>query len=265
MRAARSAVGLALLLACSVLLSRPARAQSVESIFAAANRAYVHGDYAAAAEQYQRLVDASVRDPDVYFNLGLAHARLGQIGVAVLNFERCLWLRPGDETAESELRAARALIGGRRAERDGEATVQALPPLSHSLVRPISSDVLAWTALIASALLFSALLIRTRMAAEAWRLGLAIAAPLLALIAIASGLGLLVKLEAFDDGEQVIVLHESAEVREGPDASAQVRGVAHEGDSARALRRDASFVELRLASGKRGWVADHDVGLVRPH
>jgi tetratricopeptide (TPR) repeat protein len=243
----------------------PARAESLERIFANANAAYFHGDLTRAAAQYQRLVEASVQDPDVYFNLGLTRARLGQLGAAVLCFERSLWLRAGDEMAEAELSAVRARLGGRRAEREGEATVQARPPMAQALVRPLSADFLAWSLLACNVLFFALLSIRPRIRWEAWRLGFAIAIPLVALLLAGSAIGLAVKTGALAEGGSAIVLREGAELREGPDPEAEVRAVAHEGDGARGSRREGAFVHVQLATGPRGWIDQRDIGMIRPH
>jgi tetratricopeptide (TPR) repeat protein len=251
--------------AISGALPEAARAQSLERIFAAGNEAYFRGDLARSAAQYERLIEASVHDPDVYFNLGLAHARLGRLGAAVLDFERSLWLRAGDATVEGELAAVRARLGARRAEREGEATVQARPPMAQALVRPLSADALAWTVLACSVLLVASLLLFARVHAEAWRLGLAIGSCLIGLLLVTSGLGLLIKTGALDEGESAVVLREGAELREGPDPRAQVRATAHEGDSARQARREGSFVHIELPSGKRGWIEQRDIGTIRPH
>jgi tetratricopeptide (TPR) repeat protein len=259
-RRALSALGLSVCVLCVA----PARAQSLERIFSTANEAYFHGDFAKAAAQYQRLLDAGVEDPDVCFNLATAHARLGHLGQAVVYFERTLWLRPGDETAEQELATARAMLGRRRAERDGQATVRARPPLSEALVRPIGADLLALLVLALDALFFALLLARAREKREALRLGLAISLPLVGLLLLVSAAGLLVKTEVGKTGPAAIVLREGAELREGPDPHAQVRALGHEGQVARASRHEGSFVRVQLEGGDRGWMKNNDLGTIAP-
>lgn len=258
--ASRCAFALLALIACAT----PARAQSVERIWSSGNEAYFRGDIAQAARQYHLLVDAGVRDADVYFNLALAEARLGHLGQTVLYLERSLWLRPGDEVAEQELTAARSALAARRAERDGEATMQARPPLIEAVARPFSANLLAGLLLGLDVLVFALLLLRKSSRREPLRLGLAIAIPLLALLLVAAGIGLAVKNDTLRDGTAAVVLREGAELREGPDGAAQVREAAHEGDSARLSRREAGFAHVQLSSGARGWIRDKDVGAVRP-
>jgi hypothetical protein len=245
--------------------SAPARAQSLERIFTAGNEAYFRGDFARAVEQYERLVGAGVHDPDVYFNLATARAREGRLGHAVLYFERSLWLRAGDELAEEGLSAARAVLGKRRAEREGEATLKTRPPLAQALVARIDADALALTLLVFDVMFFAALLLRSRARRDGVRLGLTIALPLLALLTLAAGAGLLLKVQGLAEGEAAIVLRDGAELREGPDSRAQVRARAHEGQDARVLRREGSFARVQLSQGERGWINYKDLERIRPN
>lgn len=239
-----------------------ARAESLDEIFRAGNDSFAHGQYDVAAERYQRLIDAGVRDADVYMNLGLAHARAGELGRAVLAFEQSLHYRPGDTEATNALNQARASIGKRSAERQGEALVETRPPLMEAIVRPFSEDTLAYALLFCDAVLFLSLIVRRRAQNETTRTGLAVAAALsgLALLCVLSGL--LVKRGTFREGEPAIVLRDGAELREAPDPRATLRARASEGGSARILARDQGFARVRTSSGAVGWMSDADVALI---
>jgi tetratricopeptide (TPR) repeat protein len=127
------ALCLALLL-CAASASA-ASAEALSDVFRGANEAYFRGDFPAAIQGYQRLVDAGIRDPDVYFNLAMSHAQKLQLGAAILNLERVARLRPGDSEAQAALENARATLGKRLAQAKGEATIEAKPPLADALVR----------------------------------------------------------------------------------------------------------------------------------
>jgi len=246
------------------LLAGSAQAESLETIFSAANEAYFRGDFAAAAKGYEQLERAGVRDADVSFNLATAYARQGQLGAAVLGFARSLWLRPGDDGAEEGLSAAQDELAKRRADRVGEAELRTRPPLAEALVRPISADGLALAMLLMSALLFGCLGALTIVTRSGHKLALSVAAPLSFLgLALFSG-GLLVKLDVTRDGEPVIVLREGAPLREGPDGKALVRKEALEGQAARVLRTEGAHSETLLDNGARGWMDTKDLGRLRP-
>jgi tetratricopeptide (TPR) repeat protein len=260
----RAALTRVLLCALVLVASGAAQAESLGGIFAAGNEAFFHGDYAAAAKSYERLEEAGVRDADVSFNLAIAYARSGQLGRAVLHFERALWLRPGDDAAEEELAAARNLLAKRRADREGEAELRTEPPLADALVRSFSVDGLAIATVVLDALLFALLAGWLVVQRTSLRLALAVGAALSALLGALSTAGLLVKLDVGREGERTVVLREGAELREGPDAQAKSRGPAHEGELARALERDGSHVRVQLERGARGWLDVKDLGYLRP-
>jgi tetratricopeptide (TPR) repeat protein len=245
-------------------LSSSARAESLDRLFVGANQAFFRGDFEEAADAYERLEQAGVRDADVSFNLATAYARQGQLGRAVLGFSRALWLRPGDEGAMEGLHAAQDELAKRRADRIGEAELQTRPPLGEALVRPISADGLAIAMLLLCVALFGCLAALTRIDRSGPKLALTVAAPLCFLALAVLSAGLLVKLDVLRDGEPVIVLREGAPLREGPDDKALVRKEALEGQAARVLRTEGSHSETVLDTGARGWMNSKDLGRLRP-
>jgi hypothetical protein len=257
---------LTLAAACLCLLASgptvSARAENLQDIFRSGNEAFFQGDFKHASERYQRLVEAGVRDPDVYVNLGLAQAREGVLGPAILSFERALRLRPGDSEAEAALNMARAAVGKRRADKQGEALVETRPPLAEALVRSYREDTLAWLALISDVLLFGLLLARRRARTDSVRTGLAIAASVAGLSCALTLGALFIKRGGDREGQPAIVLREGAELREAPDPRAGTRAHAHEGGSGRVLARDGGFVRVRTAAGALGWMSSDDVDTV---
>ncbi len=257
----RRQLAMAVMLLCGLTCGH-ASAQSLERIFSKANEAYFQGDFSAAAEHYEKLIQAGVDDGDVYYNLATAYARAGQLGRAILFFERSARANPNDEAAEAGLAACRAALGKRRAERKGEATVQTRPPLSEALLRPLSENLLAWL-LAVFVLGFFAVLIAMRLPQrEPVRVGMAVTASLLLILLLSTGGALLVKSQALKEGRAAVVLREEAALHEGPDPRAQVRGVALEGQRARILGREGRFVRVRLAGGSEGWMKQQDVGQI---
>ena len=252
----------ALLLCALLAIPGVAQAESLHEIFNAGNTALAHGEYAAAIQRYEQLLDAGIRDADVYLNLGLAHAKQGELGPAVLAFEQSLYTRPGDADAATALAQARAAVGKRRAERHGEAVVETRPPLAEAIVRPYTENALAILLLLADAACFVCLIIRRRAREDSTRTGLAVAASLLGLVALCLLSGLVIKRGAFHDGQAAIVLRDLAELREAPDPRANVRARAPEGGSARVLSRDQGFARVRTAGGAEGFMSDRDVGLI---
>lgn len=249
-----------LVTALSLVAVQSVSAQSLPQMFSEANAAFFQGDFAKATKGYQALVEAGVEDADVYYNLGTAQARAGHCGEAIVALSRSLRLSAGDDAAEANLRACQTQLGKRRAQRDGEATVQTRPPWSDAVLASISLDALAWVLLVLNAALFTVLLARRGVHQETARLSLAVTAWLLALAVAMSAIALTVKAEWFRPGRGAVVLHEQAPLREGPDPRAKLRGETYEGEPGRVLQTEGDFVRVRLNRGPEGWMQRTDVG-----
>jgi len=254
----------ALLTLALLVAPSAAAADTLEEIFEEGNAAYFRGDYDAAAESYRRLVDLGVVDPDVAFNLATAEARRGRYGAAIQFYERTLWLRPGDRDAHEGLDAARAAVGRRMAERMGEGEVDTAPPLSEALFGGIGRTTLAVITVITELAFFVVLALLLFVRRESVRLGLGIAAPLLAIVAVVAGVGWALREGVLEEGEPGVLVTDGAELREGPDAHAEVRHTGQEGQRAWILEEERSWARVRVPDVGEGWVANDDLGRVRP-
>jgi hypothetical protein len=252
----------AALVAAALGSAGTAQAQQHSQIFTSANEAYFRGRYADAVQGYRTLVESGFEDPDVTFNLATAYARQRRYGHAIRWFERTLVLRPGDEGAEQGLASARAALGRRRAEAQGEALVATRPPLGEALVGPFSESFLAWLVLGLDVVLFGILIAFRRTRREDARLALGIVAPIAGVLLVLAVAGLAVRSGAFEDGHPAVVLRENAPLHEGPDARARHRGRAVEGERARILAREGRWVRVRIGTDREGWMAAPDVGAI---
>jgi len=236
-------------------------AQDMGVLWSHGTEAWLAGDRATAIRAWEQLREAGIRDPDLEYNLGTAYGETGQLGRAVWHFETALSLRPGDEDAQVGLHAARTAIGRRLAQREGEATVQTRPPMGEALVAPFSERLLAGLAVALDTLFFALLVIRRYTKGESVRIGLAVAAPLVALLLCADLWGLGVKRGAFERGRTAIVL-DDASLSEGPDPRARTRSAATEGERARVLDAEGDFLRLELGGDRHGWTTKDHVGLL---
>jgi len=253
--------GLAAAFALAALLGSlaSASAQDMSALWDTATHAWLAGDRAQAIRTWEQLREAGVRDPDLEYDLGTAYGETGHLGRAVWHFETALSLRPGDEDARMGLDAARTAIGRRLAQRRGEATVLTRPPMGEAMVAPFSERLLAALAVAFDALLFLILVVRRYVRGENARVGLAVAAPLVALLLCADLWGLGVKRGVFEHGATAIVLDDGP-LSEGPDPRAQARGDVTEGERARVLGAEADFLHIELGGDRHGWIGKDHIG-----
>jgi tetratricopeptide (TPR) repeat protein len=105
---------LCVLMACALLMSLAA-AQPPGTL-SAAEEAYLSGDYAAAIAGFEGVIAASIDDARVYHNLGNAYFESGDLGRALLNFQRALRLDP--RNGETSLQVSR--VRGLRVDVQGD-------------------------------------------------------------------------------------------------------------------------------------------------
>ncbi|MGB5703412.1 MAG: tetratricopeptide repeat protein [Polyangiales bacterium] len=233
---------------------------SLTEVFEGANVAASRGDHASAVSGYGMLVDAGVRDPDVFYNLGTAFAQSGDYPRAILNYERALELRPNDDATEENLRMAERRLEEGRAEAEGEATIQRRSSIGDAIFGSLTEDALAYALLLANLCFFVCL--AWAWTSRAWSGGLIAAFVAAGLILAFSALGIGVKAGTFRDGPRAIALDDRVVLLEGPDEQAQMRGEARGGDRCEVIGADRDFVKLRVVSGLEGWVPAAAVGLV---
>jgi hypothetical protein len=103
---------LALLLMASFGAARASVAEmsAASSSFSAGNAAYEAGDYHAAIDRYMEVANAGIVHRDLYYNLGNAFFKSGDMGHAVLWYERALALDPRNDDIRANLAVVRAQL-----------------------------------------------------------------------------------------------------------------------------------------------------------
>ena len=84
-------------------------AQDVD-LFNSANGEYKAGHYQEAIELYEQLLKTGHVSTTLFYNLGNAYAKTGELGKAVLNFERARRFRPRDSDIVSNLNYVEGLL-----------------------------------------------------------------------------------------------------------------------------------------------------------
>ena len=72
------------------------QAGELQTRFDAGNAAYSRGEYDKAIEIYKNIIVEEGSGAGLLYNLANSYAQKGQVGLAILNYERALKLRPAD-------------------------------------------------------------------------------------------------------------------------------------------------------------------------
>ena len=87
-------------LVCAVPALYPREAEvkaEAEKVWERANTLYINGDYVGAAAFYEAIVDKGYISGRLFYNLGNAYFKAGELGRAVLNYNRAQKLMPYDK------------------------------------------------------------------------------------------------------------------------------------------------------------------------
>jgi hypothetical protein len=88
----------------------PAAQAGDTQLFAAGNAAYEAGDYSAAIDRYREVAESGVVHRDLYYNLANAYFKSGDLGHAVLWYERSLQIDPRNDDTRANLAVVRSML-----------------------------------------------------------------------------------------------------------------------------------------------------------
>lgn len=231
----------------------PSPLSAQQALFDEGNRLYQEGDFSAAAASYSAVLEGGFESAEVYYNLGNAHFRLGDVAHAVLNYERAARLDPANE----DIRANLALVTRMLQDR-----IEPLPRFW------VLSAFEWWMTLVPRGWLDAAVAVCYVLLGSATvllvlgRFGGGRRAAALRRIAYAGALGtvvlggtLLIREEGWAIPEEAVVMAAEARVLSAPSEEGGLTVFTlHEGTKVRIDRRTGEWAEIVLADGKVGWL-----------
>ena len=225
--------------------------------FGGANEAYKDGRYGDAIRGYESVVAGGIYHESLFYNLGNAYFRNGQLGPAIYNYERALRIDPRFEDAAFNLDLARAAVAERVVDRlegaeQASVWIRAVTYFSTAqhIVGFLIVNAVFFLALIAIRFLSTGVP-RTLLIVTNAFVGVALAVCLVLVI------GHIYYLQRIDLG---IVVSDRAFLREGADESLAERAEVHPGLRVRILDHDTGWLQVRLSNGVEGWIPQHAIG-----
>jgi len=258
-----SSSGLRLLVLVVVaLLSRmEVGAEDFSGAFDAANKLYEQGNYPAAAAAYEHLIQSGQRSETLYFNLGDAWFKAGQLGRAIAAWRQAEFLSPRDPALRFNLQFTRKKVSGSEAA-VGTAWSRVLRTLTLN----------EWTRLTSGALWVWFVLLALREVRPVWRVALsgytatAGGAALLLAGCVAAAAHLELK------STSAVVTVPEAIVRSGPLEEAKVLYHFRDGVEVDVLDeihlatdgQNQTWLQVRDTANHTGWVKNDQVVVLRP-
>jgi hypothetical protein len=227
----------------------PVVAENPEEIFSRGNRAYEQERYAEAADAYRTLIKYQIRDPRVEYNLGNAEFRLGNLGRAIVHFERARRMAPADADIRANLEYARSLCYDRVDPPEVPTVVRWLRQLQDR----VGPDAQAWAALalfwcIGGVLAWGLARPGRWSAIYGWVLTGAVLSLLLV------GISWWITFDRLEGTASAVVIEPAVEVLAGPGENNATLVTVHEGLEVEVRDVRPDWIQVSLPNGLSGWL-----------
>ena len=233
----------------------PAGVFSPSATFRRANHLYGEGKYEEAATLYQHIRRGGWASGPLYYNLGNAYFKEGDLGRAILNYRRAWNLSPRDPEINKNLQYARENL------RD-DVSVS-----SPGIFRRIKLLVVrqfplgSWLRLSSIVYFLTVLWILLVMLIRPMK---KISPAVLKTLLILFALSLLGSILAYSYYRvpRAVILNSEVSIRYGPDEKDAVAFELHEGTEVRVIRRKDGWNQISLPDGKSGWLPSGSLGII---
>jgi hypothetical protein len=183
----------------------------------------------------------------VYFNLGNAWFKSGNVGRAVFAYRQAANLAPRDADIRANLRFARRQIG---ADENGE-------PQWGRWIQGLTTN--EWAALASASLWIWFVILIARQWRNDWKKSLRLPALLMGVVTLVTCASLAVVIHDRFFVKAAIVIVPEASVRRGPFEESQIAFAARDGAEFRLLEQKDNWFQIAGAQGRIGWVQQKDI------
>lgn len=241
-----------------LFLATSLHAQNPETLMKQGNEAFKNADYTQAVSSYEAILNDGYENADLYYNLGNAYYRLEEFGMAILNYERALRLKPNFRDARQNLELAQS------------KTEDQITPLPEFFLSKWAKSFIGWfsptgwrVALLIILAFLGALLVFFFLCNDyRWRKNAligSILATCLLLIAIASAIA---SSASFNHHNKAVVTEPMIVIKGSPEASSIDKLVLHEGTELDIEETLGDWHKIRIADGNTGWVQSDEITII---
>jgi len=222
------------------------------SLYQEGNSAYSDGEYQIAVDSYEKAIQSGVNDHRVYYNLGNAYFKMGNIGEAILNYNRARTIKPRNKDILYNLKYAREFTKDKIEDIYSSGFLgiiyQGIEKISYYEIMAI----LLITSLLGTIAVIVFLFTKNNL--RKWCAGLSIAFWAIFLIVLVP---YYLKSNHIWENNLGVVIASKADLRSAPTTNAEIQYSVHAGTEIAVLERRSDYVRVKLRNGGEGWMQSH--------
>lgn len=238
----------------------PLRGSATEfaELYRQANELYQQEKYKEAIDTYQQIINGGFESWEVYYNLGNAYFRYGDVGRAILNYKRAKRLAPQNTDILHNLKIASLSIADKIEEPPQFFVIKVLNDfLDYSQLR-MNFDQLAQVMLVVYMIFMILVIIRIFVRNKLIQRRIVyIMLPVL-LILVIFFITFQVQIYSASKNDEAIIIVDKVDVMSSPSEDATQVFTLHQGVKVKIektmMRDQESWAEIRLTDGKSGWI-----------
>ncbi|MDR0745823.1 MAG: tetratricopeptide repeat protein [Mediterranea sp.] len=243
----------------TILIGINCLAQDSLKIKSDADSAYLKNDYATAIQIYENLLQQG-ESAEIYYNLGNSYYKSGDIARAILNYERALLLKPGNEDIQTNLEIVRSKTVDKI---DVAAPEIFFISWIKSLINSIGINAWARWGIIFFILLIASLYFfifskQTKMK----KIGF-IGSIVCFLFVVCTNMFAAYQKKTLTNRNTAIIISPSVTIRSTPNENGTSLFILHEGS--KVIIKDNSmknWKEITIEDGKVGWIPSSDIEMI---
>jgi tetratricopeptide (TPR) repeat protein len=225
------------------------------ALYKKANEQYKKAQYQDAVKSYNQMLNSGYRSEAVYFNLGNAYFKLGDIPSALLYYEKAHKLAPGDEDINFNIYFANS----KTADKVEPEPAFFVTRWFHSIILFFSINTLSVLSVVC-------------FIAGSWLLVLYLFTNIIMLKKLSFYTGILMLISGllfvfisnrqvhyFNDHQQAIIFSSYVNVRSGPGDQTTILFILHDGTKVNILDKNDGWIKIQLANGNEGWIQQSDI------
>lgn len=221
----------------------------------AAQEHYAQGKYEEAIADYTSMLSNENESPELFYNIGNAYYKNGEVGKAILYYERALLISPNFDDAKYNLEIAQL----KTIDKIDEVERFFFTRWIDNTVNLMDSNSWAWVSLSLFVLFILLLLVYLFFKQEIIKKGSFYIGIFLLLFSILSLSFAYKQKQKVEKREYTIIMEATTTIKSSPDHSGTDLFVLHEGTKVKIKSVLGEWVEVQLADGNIGWIKETSI------